>query len=167
MVWKQISPEKAFSGAPWRQCSNLLPCAGDGRLRRDVASCSFHCYPLHARSGILHLLPGTLVFSEGVSLCLALEPRTALLIPHQALSQLALPFQVSTRVLVLYTASNWAQPVITYFIPFVTAGSICSIERLLQLPTLPPIASLCKLHFDPRYSWQLVALPTSALMFRD
>lgn len=37
VVWKQISPEKAFSGAPWRQCSNLLPCAGDGRLRRDVA----------------------------------------------------------------------------------------------------------------------------------
>lgn len=43
VVWKQISPEKAFSGVPWRQCSNLLPRAGDGRLRRDVASSSFHC----------------------------------------------------------------------------------------------------------------------------
>lgn len=106
-------------------------------------------------------------FSGGVSRCSAPELHTALLTSHQALSRLALPFQASTRALGLYTANNWAWPVITYFIPFVTAGSICSVERLLQLPTLLPIASLRKLHFDPRYSWQLVALPTRALMFRD
>lgn len=85
----------------------------------------------------------------GVSLCLAPEPYTALLVPHHPLSQLTLPFQVSTRALKLYKANNWAWPVITYCIPFVTTGSICSLERMLQLPTLPPIASLHKLHFDP------------------
>lgn len=158
-------PRKSFQRGSLEAVQQPAPLCWGWEAEKGCGS--FHCYPLHARSGILHLLPGTLVFSEGVSLCLALEPRTALLIPHQALSQLALPFQASTRVLVLYTANNWVQPVITYFIPFVTAGSICSIERLLQLPTLPPIASLHKLHFDPRYSWQLVALPTSALMFRD
>lgn len=88
----------------------------------------------------------------GVSLCLAPEPHAALLIPHQALSQLALPFQASTRALKLYKANNWDWPVIICFILFVTTGSVCSLERLLQLPTLPPIASLHKLHFDPHYS---------------
>lgn len=86
---------------------------------------------------------------------------------HSALSHSALPSQALTRAAELYAANNRAQPVITCFILLVTPGSICSVERLQQLPTLPPTASLCKFHFDPHSSWQLVALPPHALMFRD
>lgn len=165
VVWKRASPVKAFSGAPGRRCSSpLSPCwefeKGSGLQLMPLLTppCQGrHPAPSPWRSGVFGRCSPLL--SSGA--------RTALLISHRALSQRALPFQASTRALGLYMANNWARLVITYFIPFVTAGSICSVERLLQLPTLPPIASLRELHFDPRYSWQLVASPTSALMFRD